>query len=1179
MLPPDTNGDVGRNHYVQWVNLVLAVYNKSGTLVLGPLAGNSLWAGFGGLCETTNEGDPIVLYDALADRWVLSQFAFATGLSGNPTAPFVQCIAVSTTGDPTGSYYRYAFTMPDGHFNDYPKLGVWHDAYYMTDVQFIPPAFTFGGTGAFAFKRDAMLNGEPASGVYFNLSTAFGPMLPTDHDGLRPPPPGAPNRFVQFNDDAWGYPQDELELWDFHVDWTTPSNSTFTFVDTLATAAFDSALCGYAADCIFQPGTTERLDAISDRVMHRFAYRNFATHESYVVNHSVDVGGDVAGVRWYELRNPGGSPTIFQQGTYAPADGLSRWMGSVAMDGSGNLAVGYSASSSSAFPSIRYAGRLTGDPLGTLAQGEAVLQAGGGSQEHPASRWGDYSMMSVDPTDDCTFWYTSEYYSATSSADWKTRIGKFKFAECTPPPSCDGQTATLLGTPGNDMLVATISNDVVIAGDGHDQVVGRDGDDRVCAGGGNDLVHGNAGADVLQGGNGDDALNGGTEDDNLDGGAGNDTLRGMLGNDTLAGGPGAGDWVVFLEAPGAVNANLLTGAATGQGTDTLSGIEALQGSAFNDTLIGDGQNNALRGEGGTDTLIGNDGDDSLLGGVGDDNATLDGGPGNDYLSGGDGVDKLLGGTGNDFLFGDGGDDGGATGLLDGGEGNDYLWGGGGADKLVGGADFDFLSGEAGVDELDGGLGHDHLNGGPDNDSLTGGTGNDWVNYEFATGPVAVDLSASPGTGSGAGVGTDTLVGVELVVGSAFDDTITGNAAGNILRGGNGNDTLTGNDGDDILVGGPGDDISSLDGGPGNDVLFGGDGTDKLLGGTGNDQLFGGPGDDGGTNGLLDGGDGNDWLFGESGADKLLGGADYDAMNGGTENDELDGGTGHDTLRGGPQNDVLTGNLGSDWITFGEAPGPVTADLVAGTATGEGSDTLSGIELLDGSAFGDTLAGDDGPNIIRGEQGPDTIFGNGGGDKLDGGLGDDPMIDGGAGADRLFGGPGTDKLVAGTEDDELLGGPGDDKPVTAGPTGGLEGGPGDDRLQGEAGNDKLDGGDGDDGLAGGDGDDELIGGLGSDIAAFFDSLSGVIASLADGTATGQGTDTLTGIEHLFGSPHNDSLTGNDAANSIFGDAGDDSLFGLAGPDFLDGGLNTDTIDGGTDADFDTCVNGETVTNCP
>ncbi len=428
VLPPDTNGAVGPNHYVQWVNLSFAVYSKAGVKLYGPADGSTLWTGFGGPCEENNNGDPIVMHDDLADRWVMSQLA----LPFFPFGPFIQCVAVSQTADPIGAYHRYEFTISEAKLNDYPKLGVWPDGYYMAVNQFDAITSAWQGQGVVAFEREKMLRGAAARMIYFDLfdlDPDLGAMLPAHVDGAAPPP-GAPNIFVQFDDDGLvAVPQDQLQLWSFHADWNNPANSTFTGPVILPVAAFDSNLCNYSRNCIPQAGTNARVDSIPDRLMYRLQYRNFGSHSALVVNHTVDAGGDLAGIRWYEIREPFGAAVIHQQGTYAP-DSEHRWMGSVAMDGAGNMALGFSVSSSTLFPSIRYAGRLAGDPLGTMAQGESELMAGSGAQTHNTGRWGDYSSMSVDPNDHCTFWYTQQYYTSVNQSDWQTRVGAFSFPSC-----------------------------------------------------------------------------------------------------------------------------------------------------------------------------------------------------------------------------------------------------------------------------------------------------------------------------------------------------------------------------------------------------------------------------------------------------------------------------------------------------------------------------------------------------------------------------------------------------------------------------------------------------------------------------------------------------------------------------------------------------------------------------
>ncbi len=438
-VPPDPVIDVGPHHILQWVNVSFAIWDKRGNLIYGPAEGNTLWSGFGGLCETRNDGDPIVQYDQLADRWLMSQLAF------DWPADFHQCIAVSQTGDPVGSWYRYDFLFSPNVLNDYPKFGIWPDAYYLAVNQYEEPGDVYRGQGAIAFEREKMLVGAPALMVYFDLygvNPNFGGALPADMDGPLPPPPGSPDYFVEFDDDSFGWtPIDRLSLWRFHVDWNNPTNSSFgtngnpdAVIDlTTIGYPFDSDLCGYSGSCISQPGGTH-VAAISDRLMYRLAYRNLGDRETLVLNHTVDVdGADHAGIRWYELRDPGSTlPVVYQAGTFAP-DIDHRWMASAAMDGAGDLCVGYSVSSATTYPSIRYAGRRPQDPLGTLPMVENTLVAGSGYQTG-ARRWGDYSALVVDPADDCTFWYTQEYYANVSPIGWQTRIGSFRLDGCTTCP-------------------------------------------------------------------------------------------------------------------------------------------------------------------------------------------------------------------------------------------------------------------------------------------------------------------------------------------------------------------------------------------------------------------------------------------------------------------------------------------------------------------------------------------------------------------------------------------------------------------------------------------------------------------------------------------------------------------------------------------------------------------------
>ncbi len=461
--PPDTNGEVGATQYVQMVNEGYQVFDKAtGNSILGPNSISSLWSGFGGACQTGGAGDPVVLYDQLANRWVITQFASATG--GSPLTD--ECVAVSTTSDATGTYNRYGFHL-GSNFYDYPHLGMWPDAYYMSMNVFNAAGTAYLGPQPFAFDRTAMLAGAPASFIspVGPLGAAVPPFLPADLDGSTLPPAGAPNTFL-------GFPSsNKYTAYHFHVDFATPANSTFTTFATPAAAGFTS-LCPTSRSCVPELGvtTSNKLDGIGDRLMFRLAYRNFGDHESLVGNYSVSSGG-VAGVRWFELRGVTAGPvTVFQESTYQP-DTTWRWMGSAAMDGQGNLAVGFSASSGTINPQLRYAGRLASDPINTLAQGEAHLFDGTGSQTGTGNRWGDYSDLTVDPVDDTTFWYTGEYYAATTTFNWRTRIGSFKLATGNPtptptptptPPPTPTPTATPTPTPAPDYSLSISPSSITV---------------------------------------------------------------------------------------------------------------------------------------------------------------------------------------------------------------------------------------------------------------------------------------------------------------------------------------------------------------------------------------------------------------------------------------------------------------------------------------------------------------------------------------------------------------------------------------------------------------------------------------------------------------------------------------------------------------------------------------------
>jgi hypothetical protein len=454
--PPDPNGAVGPNHYVEIINLVFAVYDKAGNKLLGPVDTGSLWAGFAIPDCTDRSGDPIVLYDKLEDHWILTQF---TTRGINNDVPSYNCVAVSVTGDPTGAYFRYAFnTTFNGtfFFPDYPKYGNWKNSYVLTSRDFGPTQY---GISVYALEKDKMNAGDPSARmVHFFLDSAVVPinlmgdgLLPADFDGTRLPKQDAAIPIVgtQDNGGPYGATSDALNIWELKIKWQVVPVASLTLAAQLPVASFDSIFpCGVvpgslppsSRDCLPEPGITDGsryLDILSyrQRPTYRLAYRNFGTYEALVTNQSVEALPSVAGVRWYEIRRTNGVYSVFQQGTYAPGDGVHRWMGSIAEDRQGNIALGFSVVNGvDVFPGIRYTGRLAGDTLGQMTLGEGTIISGTGVQTTTNSRWGDYTAMQVDPTDDCTFWYVNEYYTlagqASSAAGWQTRIGSFKLPGC-----------------------------------------------------------------------------------------------------------------------------------------------------------------------------------------------------------------------------------------------------------------------------------------------------------------------------------------------------------------------------------------------------------------------------------------------------------------------------------------------------------------------------------------------------------------------------------------------------------------------------------------------------------------------------------------------------------------------------------------------------------------------------
>lgn len=415
LTPPDTNGAAGTYQYVQVVNTDIAVFDKnSGAIAPGfPKRLTSLWSGFGGPCETRYSVDPIVKYDQLANRWIVTTLSYTT--STQP--PFFQCVAVSTSSDATGSYYRYAFQF--NMLNDYGKLAVWPNGYYLT-LNLIGNVWQ---PTACVFNRSAMLSGQPTTMQCLPVPGGqnLGTVLPADLDGSILPPSYSPGYLLAFQ------APNSLKFYQFYVDFQNTNNTHIVGPINIPVANFTIACPSvYGRACLPQPNTSTLMDSLGDRMMYRLAYRHFAdNHGAMVATHSVQASNAASAIRWYELRFLNGQtiPILYQQGTFSP-DTLNRSMGSIAMDKNGNILVGYTVSSAYFYPSIEVSGRIPSDPLGLLTVSQRVIN-GNGSQTG-ITRWGDYSAMAIDPVDDCTFWYTTEYLTYTGSYNWSSIIASTK---------------------------------------------------------------------------------------------------------------------------------------------------------------------------------------------------------------------------------------------------------------------------------------------------------------------------------------------------------------------------------------------------------------------------------------------------------------------------------------------------------------------------------------------------------------------------------------------------------------------------------------------------------------------------------------------------------------------------------------------------------------------------------
>ncbi|MGD2086721.1 MAG: hypothetical protein PVH61_11090 [Candidatus Aminicenantes bacterium] len=419
--PPDTTGDVGVDYYIQAVNTSFAIFEKStGTRVF--------WSTFddffegpavqGTPCDEQNQGDVMVLFDPYENRWIILDFAFYYPNPQGQGSWF--SIAVSQTSDPTGNWYLYALQADTTLLNDYPKIGVWHDAIYITANMFTFPPHVFQGARVWALNKADLYSGTMNAQTLFDNSWEAWAILPANAKGPTPPASSLPHYMVAMDADDFGGPgQDRLVVWEYDLDWTTPGNTTWTGPFGIPTAPFD--LNFYAT--VPQPGTSNRLDAIEGRLMFPAIYREFEDYASVYLCHTVE-SSNTRKTRWYEMRITDGTPSIYQQGTYAP-DAEHRWMASTAGDEDGNIALGYSVSSTSTFPSIWYTGRASINPtLNVLQLGEAHMVDGRGSQTS-YDRWGDYTTMTIDPVDDQTFWYTNEYFTSTGTL-WRTKIGYFR---------------------------------------------------------------------------------------------------------------------------------------------------------------------------------------------------------------------------------------------------------------------------------------------------------------------------------------------------------------------------------------------------------------------------------------------------------------------------------------------------------------------------------------------------------------------------------------------------------------------------------------------------------------------------------------------------------------------------------------------------------------------------------
>lgn len=427
--PGDPTADVGPNHVVQMMNgssgARVQIWDKSGNTLAGPINFSTLASG-----SWSGLGDPIVIYDERADRWILTEFC--NGCNN-------MYIAISTTGDPTGTYNTFSVTA--NSFPDYPKYSIWDDSYLITANEGTTTS------SVYILDRTSMLSGGSPNAQRFTVPRfgTIGFQATTPVSLMGTVPSGSPALLMRMRDDAWsGSASDALEIWELDIDWSNPTAATLAQTHTLPVSPFESELCGYTSfSCIPQPGGND-LDPLRELLMNRIMYRNFGSYEALVCAHVTDVdGSDHAGIRWYELRKSGGSWSIYQEGTYSP-DSENRWMPTIGLAASGNIGLAYNVSSTSTHPEIRYTGRKECDPLGVMTETEVILVDG--TAVNNSNRWGDYNQMGVDPSDGETFWFTATYNPTTQA---KSRIGAFNIDPCNPQVQFDNSTYSVNESDAN----------------------------------------------------------------------------------------------------------------------------------------------------------------------------------------------------------------------------------------------------------------------------------------------------------------------------------------------------------------------------------------------------------------------------------------------------------------------------------------------------------------------------------------------------------------------------------------------------------------------------------------------------------------------------------------------------------------------------------------------------------